>query len=104
LKAKNTSIYPLQLKIWITDNHVKGQILSPYPIPQKFHIFEKNLFFIKRGKQYFRYNEIYKETKINGEIKKTEKITTNFAPVLYNVTKEYLEKNNFKVLDFTNKN
>jgi len=104
LKVKNVSNYPLQLKIWLTDNHLKGQVLSPHFIPEKFHIFEKNHFFIKRGEKYFRYNEIHRETKINGKIKNTKKITTNFAPVLYDVTEEYLQKNNFKVLDFTNKN
>lgn len=103
LKIKNKSAYPLQLKIWVTENHLKGQILSPHPIAEKFHVFEKNHFFIKRAKKYFRYNEIYKETKVNGKIENVEKITTNFAPVLYPVTKEYLKKNNFKVLDFTNK-
>lgn len=103
LKVKNTSTYPLQLKIWLTDNHLKGQILSPRPLPEKFHVFEKNHFFIKRGQKYFRYNEIYKETKINGKAEKIEKITTNFASVLHDVTKEYLQKNNFKVLDFTNR-
>lgn len=103
LKVKNKSTYPLQLKIWITNNHLKGQILSPCSIPEKVHLCEKNHFFIKRGKQYFRYNEIYKETKINGKTEKIEKITTNFAPVLYEVTEEYLQKNNFKVLDFTNR-
>ena len=103
LKVKNTSTYPLQLKIWLTDNHLKGQILSPRPIPEKFHVFEKNHFFIKRGQKYFRYNEIYKETKINGKVEKIEKITTNFAPVLYEATEEYLQKNNFNVLDFTNR-
>lgn len=103
LKIKNISAYPLQLKIWLTDTHLKGQILSPHPIPQKFHIFEKNHFFVKRGKRYFRYNEICAETKINGKVEKIEKITTNFAPVLYTVTKKYLQKNDFKVLDFTNK-
>ncbi|MBP9802273.1 hypothetical protein KBC40_01640, partial [Patescibacteria group bacterium] len=97
------SAYPLQLKIWLTENHLKGQILSPQPIAEKFHVFEKNHFFIKRAKKYFRYNEIYKETKINGKVEKIEKITTNFAPVLYPVTREYLKKNHFKVLDFTNK-
>lgn len=101
LKIKNTSTHPLQLKIWLTDNHLKGQILSPHSIPQKFHIFEKNHFFIKKGNEYFRYNEIHKETKIGGKVKKIEKITTNFAPVLYTVTDKYLQKNNFKVLDFT---
>ena len=103
LKVKNISTYPLQLKIWLTDNHLKGQILSPCPIPEKFHVVEKNHFFIKRGKKYFRYNEIHKETKIKGKLEKVEKITTNFAPVIYKITKEYLQKNNFKVLDFTNK-
>ena len=103
LKVKNRSKYPLQLKIWLTDYHLKGQILSPYSIPEKFHVFEKNHFFIKRGKKYFRYNEIYKETKIKGKVERTEKIITNFAPALYDVTEEYLQKNNFKVLDFTNR-
>ena len=103
LKIKNKSIYPLQLKIWLTDNYLKGQILSPHSIPEKFHVFEKNHFFIKRGKKYFRYNEIYKETKINGKAEKIEEITRNFAPVFYEVTEEYLQKNNFKVLDFTNR-
>jgi vancomycin resistance protein VanW len=101
LKVKNISTHPLQLKIWLTANHLKGQILSPRPIAEKFHVFEKNHFFIKRGKRYFRYNEIYKETKINGKVEKIEKITTNFAPALYEVTNEYLQKNNFKIFDFT---
>ncbi len=103
LKVKNISPYPIQLKIWLTDKHLKGQIRSPKHIPEKFHIFEKNHFFIKRGNQYFRYNEIYRQTKIKGKVINTEQITTNFAPVVYQVTKEYLQKNKFKVLDFTNK-
>lgn len=102
LKMKNVSSHPLQLKIWLTDDHVKGQILSPHPVQEKIHVCEKNQFFIKREKQYFRYNEMYKETKINGHVKSMEKITTNFAPVLYEVTHEYLESNAFKVLDFSN--
>lgn len=104
LKVKNISPYPLQLKIWLTEDHLKGQILSTDIIPQKFHIFEKNPYFIKRGKTYFRYNEIYKKTKVKGEVTNIEKITTNFAPVLYKITSKYLQKNNFKVLDFTKKN
>ena len=103
LKVKNISKHPLQLKIWVTDKHLKGQILSSKRIPQKFHILKKNDFFIKRGKKYFRYNEIYKEIKVDGKVQKEEKVITNFAPVLYKVTDQYLKKNKFKVLDFTRK-
>lgn len=102
LKIKNVSTEPIQIKIWLEENHLKGQLLAPNKIEEKFHVFEKNHFFIKRGKNYFRYNEIYRDTKIKGRIVATEKITTNFAPVLYKVTKSYLTKNNFKVIDLSN--
>lgn len=98
LKAKNISKYPLQLKIWLTDNHLKGQIVCPHRVPFKIHIFEKNNVFIKKGNKYYRYNEIYRETKVDGKVQKTEKILTNFAPVLYKVTSQYLRQNNFKVI------
>ena len=101
LKVRNVSDQPLQLKIWLTDNHLKGQVLSEARIPEKYHVFEKEHYFVKRGSQYFRYNQIYREKKIQGEVIETEKITHNFAPTLYEVTPEYLKKNQFKVLDFT---
>ena len=103
LKIKNISDQPLQLKLWLTDNHLKGQILSPQIIPLKFHILEKNHYIIKRGQKHFRYNEIYRETIVAGRVVKTERITANFAPIVYKVTDEYLKRNNFQVLDFTDR-
>lgn len=101
LKLKNTSNQPLQLKIWLTDTHLKGQVLTTKRIPEKYHIIEKNHCFVKRGDVYFRYNEIFKETRISGIVQSIEHITTNFAPVLYKVTPEYIQRNNFDLLDFT---
>jgi len=101
LKLRNVSDKPLQLKIWLTENHLKGQIVAPDSIATKYHVVEKNHCFVKRGEKYFRYNEIYREAKIEGKVVNIEKVTTNFAPVLYKVTQEYLESNNFKVIDLT---
>ncbi|MDR1253292.1 MAG: VanW family protein [Treponema sp.] len=100
LKVRNKLEYPIQIKIWLSDNYLKGQILCQNHIKEKFHIVEKNHFLIKRNKSYFRYNEIYREVKIDGKIVDVEKITRNFSPVLYKITDEYIEKNNIKVLDF----
>ncbi|QQR84018.1 VanW family protein [Candidatus Peregrinibacteria bacterium] len=99
LKMKNKSNQPLQLKIWLTDNPLKGQLRSPTPLSEKFHLIEKNHHFIKYNGQYFRFNQIEREIKINGILQKTEGITTNFAPVLYKVTNDYLKKNEFKVIE-----
>lgn len=103
LKAKNISDQPLQIKLWLTADHLKGQILSPQPLAQKFHVFERNHYFIKRGDHYFRYNEIYRETKVKGNVQKIELVATNFAPVLYSVTEQYLKQNDLKAVDFSNK-
>jgi vancomycin resistance protein VanW len=101
LKIKNTSSQPLQLKLWLTDKHLKGQIVSSKVIPTKYHITEKNHYFVKRGKTYFRFNELWREELEQGKVLKSEHILTNFAPVLYRVDKRYLEKNNFEVLDYS---
>ncbi len=101
LKMKNVSRQPIQLKLWLTDLHLKGQLRAATPLGEKYHVFEKDHCFIKRAKTYFRYNEIWRETKREGKVIKAEKIATNFAPVLYRVTPSYLKKNGFTVLDYT---
>ncbi|PID84068.1 vancomycin resistance protein [Candidatus Gracilibacteria bacterium] len=100
LQIKNTSHSPIQIKIWLTDKHLKGQLLSLNRIPQKFHIFEKNHTFASKNQQYFRYNEIWREEKREGKIQKTQKIATNFAPVLYPINSNYFNQNNFTCLQF----
>ncbi len=98
LKIKNTSSFPLQISITTTDKYLKGQILSPHNTQEKFNIIEKYHCFIRKNNQYFRYNQIWRQKKIQGKIISEEKIFTNFAPVLYEVTPEYLEKNGYNLV------
>jgi len=103
LKVRNDFEYPIQLKIWFTDDYINGQIISVKGRDEKHHILEKNHYFIKAGNKVFQYNEIYREIINNGELVKEEKITTNFMQVLYNIEDEYIKENNFEVLDFGTK-
>lgn len=98
LKIKNVSGHPLQIKLWLTETCLKGQLLSDAPAEKKFHVFEKNHCFAKRNLSYFRYNEIYREVLKNGVKINEEKIAINFAPVIYPVTEEYFESLNYTVL------
>lgn len=99
LKMKNVSNQPLQLKIWVTDKHLKGQVRAAERIPSKFHLFQKEHFFVKKGHKYYRYNQIWREEKIKGESINSEKIATNLAPVLYDVDTDYLERNNYQLYE-----
>jgi len=100
LKIRNDYEYPIQLKIWFTDDHINGQIVSVNNMQEKYSLLEKDHCFIKVKDKVFQYNEIYRETKRSGELVKTEKITTNFMQILYNIEDEYIKENDFKVLDF----
>lgn len=101
LKIKNVSSQPLQIKLWLTKDALKGQLLSSAPCEKKFHVYEKNHWFIKRGDRYFRYNEIYRDVLIKGIKIKEEKIVTNFAPVLYAVEPSYLAERNYYCFDLS---
>ena len=99
LKIRNISKTDIQIKIWMTEDALKIQILSDHPSKRKFHVFEKNHCFVKRRNEYFRYNEIYRETVLEGAVQSEERITANFAPVLYEVTPEYISEHGFKVAE-----
>ncbi len=83
LKIKNTSKYPIQLKLWLADSQLKGQILSTHFLKEKYHLKEKSHYFVKTPKGVYRYNEIWRETIIAGQVLKEEKIVTNCALVMY---------------------
>jgi vancomycin resistance protein VanW len=98
LKIKNTSQNPLQIKLWLTKEYLKGQILSDKPSQYKFHIVERNHCFIKTKSKYFRYNEIYREKYIEGTKISEEKIVSNFAPVLYSINEDDVRNKNQKLI------
>ena len=98
LKVKNISDRPLQIKLWLTASCLKGQILSDAPGKKKFHLAEKNHCFIRQREDTFRYNEICRETYEKGIKSGEEKILTNFAPVIYPVSQEYLLANGYEMV------
>jgi len=92
LQIKNISKQPLQLKLWLTETSLKGQLLSTAPITHKYHVLEKNHCFINKKGTFFRYNEIYREMYIEGVKQYEEKIFTNFAPVVYEISVDALQR------------
>lgn len=100
LKIKNTSKNDIQLNIFLTEKYLKGRILSKRPRKYKFHITEKNHFFIKFRNKFFRYNEIWQEKYKEGKMVSEKLITKNFAPVVYEVTDKYLQENNHQLINF----
>ena len=98
LKIKNTSKHPIQLELWLTDQSLKGRVHAPVHQDVKYHLREHNHIFARKDEQYFRYNEIYRDTYSKGQKILEEKLLTNFAPVIYPITEEYLDERGYKLV------
>lgn len=97
LVVKNISDKPIQIKLWLTDTHLKGQLVSESAFPEKYSVLEEEHLFLHWNKQWFRYNELYKDTLVKGEHVYREFVTKNFAPVLYNVSEQELRERGYRV-------
>ncbi|MBC7982140.1 VanW family protein [Candidatus Parcubacteria bacterium] len=83
LKVKNTSKFPIQLKLWLSESQLKGQVLSTHSVKEKYHLEEGLHYFIQTKNGVYRYNEVWRSVLIEGQVVGKSKVMTNCAPVLY---------------------
>ncbi|MCU0239551.1 MAG: VanW family protein, partial [Pyrinomonadaceae bacterium] len=75
LRFYNPTDLTFQIKLWLTENHLKGAIFSDKETPYSYHVFEKNHRFLQKDNKNFRENEIWREiidrrsgNKLNDEL------------------------------------
>lgn len=85
LRFFNPTDTTFQIKLWLTEQHMKGSILSDREPPYSYHVFEKNHRFLKQDGVNFRENEIWREVidRRTGNKISEELIVRNFAEVKY---------------------
>lgn len=86
----NNTPCSFQIKLWLTDKHLKGELLCDHELSHSYHILEKNHQFIKQDNKLYRSNEIWRDVidKRTGNIKHSEHVTSNFAEVKYPLDEE----------------
>jgi vancomycin resistance protein VanW len=82
----NNTKWTFQINLWLTDKLLEGEIRVNEELDFAYHVKEKNHKFIKKGNEYFRSNEIWRE-KIakfrSGELIEEELISKNYGKVMY---------------------
>ena len=86
-----------QIKLWISNKYLEGELRVNKDLDLSYHIFEENHRFIKKENQFFRQNEIWRNCidKKTGNVTKTELLKKNFARVSYE-PKNYVEEKNVR--------
>jgi vancomycin resistance protein VanW len=85
LRFYNPTQFTFQIKLWLTENHLKGAILSNKELALSYHVFEKNHRFVQNDGKNFRENEIWREIidRRTGNKVDEELLVKNFAEVKY---------------------
>lgn len=91
-RFKNTTESAFQIRVWLTDRHLKGAIYSNKDIGVSYHIEERAHQFYKRDGNTFRQNEIWRWTvdKRTGEYMHEELLIKNDSEVKYEVIERQL--------------
>jgi len=87
LQFTNPTDRAFQIKLWIDDKKLHGQILSDEQIDFGYHVFEKNHHYLQdvETKKFYRTNEIWRKVyeRNTGNILKEEMICSNFCEMKY---------------------
>lgn len=85
LRFYNPTELTFQIRVWLTDDHLKGAIYSDREMPHTFHVFEKNHRFLTDGSRNYRENEIWRTVidRRTGNDVREELLVKNHAEVKY---------------------
>lgn len=85
---KNTSDQTVQLRLWLDDTELCGELRSERAFPYEYKLVEENSHFVKEDDAYYRVSKVYKITvdrKTNSESAK-ELILNNHSRVIYDAS------------------
>lgn len=85
LRFFNPTQNTFQIKVWLTDDHLKGSILAQDETQFAYHIVEKEQKFVQKAGRNYRQNEIWREVidRRTGNKIREELTARNFAEVKY---------------------
>lgn len=63
----NPTDQTFQVRLWLTDTLLNGELRSERRLPHRYRIVERNAGFVRQGGHWLRHNEIWRETIAKGE-------------------------------------
>ena len=84
-RVKNNTANTYQLRLWVDDKYLSGELRAAEPQAHTFHIHAQNEYFSRKAGVIYRNGEVYRDTidRQTGEIINHQLIRTNHAKVMY---------------------
>jgi vancomycin resistance protein VanW len=66
LQLYNPTALTFQLRLWLTDKLVEGELRSTSRPPVSYHVVEREHRFVRRGSKVYRMNQLWREERVRG--------------------------------------
>ena len=92
-RVKNDTKNTYQLRLWVDEEYLCGELRAQEPLSHSFHIHAENEFFSREAGTIYRNGEVYRDTidRVTGNRIDSQLIRTNHAKVMYELPKEMLD-------------
>lgn len=86
-RVKNETDNTYQLRLWVDDEYLCGELRAAEILPYTFHIHAENEYFSREGDVVFRNGQVFRDTidRISGRCLDSQLIRTNHAKVMYDI-------------------
>ena len=84
-RVKNNTANTYQLRLWVDDEYLCGELRTEEPLPHPFHIHAENEYFSCEGGIVYRNGQVFRDTidRTTGRCIDSQLIRTNHAKVMY---------------------
>ena len=84
-RVKNNTDNTYQLRLWVDDEYLCGELRAEKPQPHTFHIHAENEFFSRENGVIFRNGQVYRDVidRKTGKCVESQLIRTNHAKIMY---------------------
>lgn len=85
LQFTNRTPHTFQINLWLSQKCLEGELRVDSELAHSYHVYEREHAFLKRGEEFFRKNELWRDTidKRISRVVKSELVVKNFAEVKY---------------------
>ncbi|MBR1917578.1 MAG: VanW family protein [Bacteroidaceae bacterium] len=84
-RVRNDSALTYQLKLWVDDEYLHGELRATEPLPHTFHIHAENEYYSREAGVVYRNGQVYRDTidRVSGNCLESQLIRINHARVMY---------------------
>ena len=84
-RVRNDSALTYQLKLWVDDEYLHGELRATEPLEHTFHIHAENEYFSREAGVVYRNGQVYRDIidRNSGNCLESQLIRTNHARVMY---------------------